>query len=327
MSRPYKLRFPFRPTSKISGLDEPQALAAEPFVAHLSKSDPYFILTVDGFGSEEQARDFLATAWGAVMWASVQAGVGLQAETGLGQVVDADDPIQAGMNLAQSFGLASGKPVHGLADGNVPVVLPSEKTIKFVTLDGVWVGTTPIHNMIPHLEKALRSPRTAALFDNERFRIALELWANYHREFSRTSKFLTLVMALEVLTEPKPKHSVAQELIDRWAEMLDERMAVFNKDREKYREECHALESLRREILFRRDQAIRSRVREMVMAELASVPEERRHHLAMLAVKAYDLRGSLVHEGRLSVADLSKGHEAAHEVIQELFTNGLAYRA
>lgn len=323
MSRPYKLRFPFRPTSKISGLDEPQVLATEPIVACLSKSDPYFILTVDGFGSEDQARDFLATAWGSVMWASVQAGVGLQAETGLGQVVYADDPIQAGMNLAQSFGLASGKPVHGSADGNVPVVLPSEKTIRFLTGDGVWVGTTPIHKMIPHLEKALRSPRTATLFDNERFRIALELWANYHREFSLTSKFLALVMALEVLTEPKPKHSLAQELLDRWAEMLDEQIAAFNKDSEEY----HALESLRREVLFRRDRSIRSRVREMVMAELASVPEERRRHFAELAVKAYDLRGSLVHEGRLSVADLSKGHEAAREVIQELFTNGLAYRA
>jgi hypothetical protein len=237
-----------------------------------------------------------------------------------------DDPIQAGTNLAQSCGLASGEPVHGLAAGNMPVVLPSEKTITPLNLDGVWVGTTPIHNIIPHLEKALRSPRTAALCDNERFRIALELWANYHREFSQTSKFLTLVMALEVLTEPKPKHSVAQELLDRWAEMLDERMAVFNKERKKYCEECHALESLQQEILFRRDQSIRSRMREMVMAELASVPKERRHHLARLAVRAYDLRGSLVHEGRLSAADLSEGHEAAREVIQELFTNGLAYR-
>jgi hypothetical protein len=130
-------------------------------------------------------------------------------------------------------------------------------------------------------------------------------------------------MALEVLTEPKPKHSVAQELLDRMLEMLDERIAGFNKDREEY----HALESLRREVLFRRDQSIRSRVREMVIAELASVPQERRDNLARLAVKAYDLRGSLVHEGRLSTGDLSEGHAAAREVIQELFTNRLAYRA
>ena len=279
---------------------------------------------MDGFGSEDQARDFLATAWGSVMWASVKTGVGLQAETGLSRVVYTDDPIQAGINLAGSFGLASGEPVHGLADGNMPVVLPSEKTIKLLTLgDASLVVTTPARNMIPHMEKALRSPRTAELFNNERFRIALELWANYHREFSLASKFLTLVMALEVLTEPKPKHSVAQELLDRMSEMLDERIAAFNKDREEY----HELESLRREILFRRDQSIRSRVREMVIAELASVPEERRHNLARRAVRAYDLRGSLVHEGRLSVADLSEGHESAREVIQELFTNGLAYRA
>jgi hypothetical protein len=176
MSPPYKLRFPFRPISKIRGLDEPQTLATEPIVACLSKSEPYFILTVDGFGSEDQARDFLATAWGSVMWAAVKAGVGLQVETRLSRVVYTDDPIQAGMNLAQSFGLASGEPVHGLADGNLPVVLPSEKTIKFLTAGDVsLVVTTPAHNMIPHLEKALRSPRTAAFFNNERFRIALEL--------------------------------------------------------------------------------------------------------------------------------------------------------
>jgi hypothetical protein len=308
----------------MSGLDEPQILDTEPIVATLSKSEPYFILTVNGFGSEEQARDFIATAWGAVMWASVKAGVGLQAETALGRVVYTDDPIQGGINLARSFGFESGEPVHGLADGNMPVVLPSEKTIKFLTAGDVsLVVTTNVSNMIPHLEKALRSPRTAELFSNERFRTALELWANYHREISMTAKFLTLVMALEVLTEPKPKHQVAQQILDRMAELLDERIAAFNENSEEY----HSLESLRREILFRRDQSIRSRVREMVTAELASLPQERRDNLARFAVKAYDLRGSLVHEGRLSTGDLSEGHTAAREVIQELFTNGLAYRA
>lgn len=105
MSPFYKLKFPFLPTSKISGLDEPQTLATEPLVACLSKSEPFFILTVEGFGSEDQARDFLATVWGSVMWASVKAGVSLQAETGLGKVVYTDDTIQAGINLSRSFRL------------------------------------------------------------------------------------------------------------------------------------------------------------------------------------------------------------------------------
>jgi hypothetical protein len=35
-------------------------------------------------------------------------------------------------------------------------------------------------------------------------------------------------------------------------------------------------------------------------------------------VRAYDLRGALVHEGRLGSADLSEGHQAARESVRAL---------
>jgi len=170
----------------------------------------------------------------------------------------------------------------------------------------------PGHKIAGYLEQALSYHNVAEAFNSERLRLALELWSDYHREGSLKARFLTLVMALEVLAPPAPKHEVAQAVIDRWDNELHSELQHYAAGSE----EREAIESLRREVLFRREQSIRSRIRKHILYVVGGVSPRDADATAKMAVHAYDLRGRLLHTGTLAPAQLSDGHHAAHRALR-----------
>jgi hypothetical protein len=269
---------------------------------------------MEGFESESAAAEALPVAWGAVMLASVLSGWGFQAKSTLDKVAYAEDPDRAELNhLFRHLSVPISSPVYGLASGSLPTVTPADKNILYVTA-GEVTFQTPINarSIATHLERALSNSAPGRGFEDERLRLALELWAYHHREHSLKAKFLTLVMALEVLAPPTTKHGVAQTIVDRWdTELLSERQRYAEDT-----EEREAIESLRREVLFRREQSIRSRIRKHVLGVVSAVSHDDALLTAKMAVRAYDLRGSLLHTGTLTQAMLHDGHEAALKALR-----------
>jgi hypothetical protein len=276
---------------------------------------PYVVLNLEGFGSESAAADAIPFAWGVVMLASVLAGWGFQAGTTLDRVVYMEDPDLAAQNLHKSFGLPITGPVHGLVNGNLPAVIPVDKNINYLTAGDVTVRqSVPASRIAPHLERALTYRDAGRAFADERLRLALELWSDYHKELSLRAKFLTLVMSLEVLAPPAPKHAVAQAIVDGWDEELDAELDRYAEGSEEH----EAIDSLRREVLFRRERSIRSRIRKHILEVVGAVSPEDAQQTAKMAVRAYDLRGRLVHNGTLAPAELSDGHGAALKALRTL---------
>lgn len=83
-------------------------------------------------------------------------------------------------------------------------------------------------------------------------------------------------------------------------------------------DEYEALDSLRREMIFRRERSIRSRIRKHTFDVVAGVHKDHAQQAADMAVHAYDLRGSLVHTGSLTPAELSNGHTHALKALRML---------
>jgi hypothetical protein len=134
---------------------------------------------------------------------AVQIGTGFRAEIGFHRVVYAEDPEKAAANLSQSLGLPNTEPVHGMVNGNFPAVLPTGKNIRFITIGDVTVTSTLQKALIEGpLSEGLRAPSASSLYEDERLRTAVELFCASHSENSLRSKFLALVMGLEVLTHP-----------------------------------------------------------------------------------------------------------------------------
>lgn len=309
----YRLRFPFRSTHEVTEFTNPVPLRSSGIQASLQPHLPYLVLNLEGFESESAAAEALPFAWGAVMLASVLAGWGFQPETTLDRVVYTEDPDQAAENPHKNFGPPITGPVHGLVNGNLPAVIPVDKNIRFLTASEVGVRQSiPVSRLAPHLEQALSHRDVARAFMDERLKLALELWSDYHKERSLRAKFLTLVMALEVLAPPVAKHNVAQAVVDRWDRELASDVQQYSKESEEY----EAIDSLRREITFRRERSIRSRMRNYIIEVVGGVDPEKARQTAKMAVRAYDLRGSLVHTGTLEATQLSDGHGAALQALR-----------
>jgi hypothetical protein len=312
----FALRFPFRPGHQVTGEKGPVPVEAGEIRVTLELSPPYVVLRAEPFSSEEAAAEFLPRLWGALAWMSVDLVTGFDAEMTPDPVTYADDPDKAAENLSRSFGLPVDGPVHGLVNGNFPSILPLGKTIRTVTAGDVSVAVSRGREQVAEsLAHGLRQPGTASAYADERLKTAIELFSDSDRESSLRSKFVTLISALEVLAPPTLKHPIAQRLIDEFKDRVSHVMATTAGGSE----ERHALESLQRELLFRREASIRSRVRELVLAGLpSSLPAEEREMHAKRAVSAYDNRGTLLHDGTLAKEDLVNGYEVARSLVRDL---------
>jgi hypothetical protein len=146
---------------------------------------------------------------------------------------------------------------------------------------------------------------------SDKLQTALELYGSHFSEPGAKTRFLLLVMAMEVLAAPTLKHAAALRLLDKW-------QAELTEEKERFAEstpEFVALAALERELLFRREDSIRSQVRHL-MSRVSTFDLSNPGDLAKRAVKVYDKRSMLVHDGTLPSADLVGLEKEARELLE-----------
>lgn len=161
----------------------------------------------------------------------------------------------------------------------------------------------------PYIREVARS--LFASPNSERLRTALELYGAHFREDDARVRFLLLVMAIESLATPTAKHQVAIRLITQWQTQLRTEQAQYSP----MSPEFEALEALARELLFRRDDSIRSQIRRLV-STCVSLHDAEVGEMVNRAVKVYDLRSTLVHTGHLAVTEIEQGESNARQVLE-----------
>lgn len=186
----------------------------------------------------------------------------------------------------------------------------SSKNIKVGTGFPADVCTTvPTEAALAVLIEGSALTGSASVSDDHKLGVALSLYAAYFTEQSTNARFLTLIMALEALALATPKAPVALDLLNRWhGELVTLRSTLPAQS-----EDAGALESLERELLFRREDSVRSQVRKLVTAALS--PAEDAQERARDAVRLYDLRSTLVHEGFLDAATLDRATGEAKTLV------------
>ena len=283
----------------------------------ISKSSPYLVLRAEPFVSEDAARAYLPSLWGGLAWMAVQAGTVFAAEMEIGKIVFAEDPEEAAVNLSKSLGLQNKGPVHGMGNGNQPSIVPIGKNILLSIPGSATVSQTFTKDWIEGpLTESLRAPGVPSVYDNERTeKPQSSCFCDAHRERSLRSKFLTLVMALEVLSEPTKKHEVAQQLLDDLEGAIAKRRTSFENDSD----EWHALDALKRELCFRRETSLRSRIRQLVLNGFPNVVDWKPGNTGLGKwVSAYDVRSELVHDGTVPKTKLTRAHSVARSIVRDL---------
>jgi hypothetical protein len=311
----YMLRFPFKPLHWVTGLDIAYTFVVDNLQCSLSAEQPYLVIRVQPFSSEQEALAFIPRLWGALAWISVELRTGFIAKMQPDSVTYVDDPLVAARNLEKSLDIPDTGPVHGTVNGHMPAAIPLEKNIRAWKLGEITATVTyPINKYAPSFSRALDRSSIASLYNDEKLRTAIELLSDSQRESSLRSKFLTCITALEVLANPVLKHEVAQRLLSQLNDMIQEQMSIYQSDTNEH----HALESLQRELIFRREASLRSSIRKLVLDGLTDLTENDRVARSREAVWAYDFRGSLVHDGIAANAELHRAHDIAYQTLIDL---------
>lgn len=301
--RGYTLRFPFRlaPGQEFSKLDEPYLAEHSGLGLKLGEQSGLYFLSIGEFPSEEAGRSFIPKLWAGLMWAVLHQGLSPDASLSPQEIKYHDDPLQAAKNVSRSLGLGIEK-LDGILDGSRPAIYPTDKVVRVLTGQPIslLLGFPP-DKTVALITEVVDLPFPERVLENRKLKVALDLYNSFFRETSANARFLTLNMALEALAPSEPKHQCAVDAIDRWVEELKTLQASLDSRGD----EWAAYDSLIREIGFRKEKSIRSSIRTLVCSVLQS-SEPDADELATQAVRLYDMRSRLVHDGHVEGGDLGR---------------------
>lgn len=213
------------------------------------------------------------------------------------RITRAADPEQAGRNLNSQFG-----PIHGLTEEAGITVYRSDEHIRFASMRGTGYSASPWALVEQALGEGIELGASCGPLSSD-LATALDLYLAHLSETSIRARFLTLIMALEVLSPVTEKHPAAVGLLNDFAERVQAKLDV-----EPDADARDALQALTREIGFRKETSIRRRVRQLIL-DVAPLPDSELQKFARDVVHAYDLRGALTHTGSLD--DLALGNAYA----------------
>lgn len=311
----FVLRFPFRPQCAIAGIDDSAYFAIGTLNARLRNRSPYAVLEIHNFETAQAAYDFISVVWAALRWVLITGNLNTTCEFLPREPAWAEEPDRAAHNLSASFGLPITGPIHGICEEGWPTVYEEGKSLRFIGLGDVAVAvTTPVDLFLSNLKYGLERPRSSSLINDPRFRLASDLFSAFHFEPSPPTRLISLGMSLEVLAEPETKHLEALSLLEKWqVELAGRKTEVEGND-----DAVHALESLERELMFRKEASIRSRIRRTAMKLGNYFGLDQAVLLAQDAIATYDDRSALIHNGTLDEPRLSQTVEKGRDTVCRL---------
>lgn len=184
-----------------------------------------------------------------------------------------------------------------------------ESTLIMAVRNRQTITRDKMQETIAHLTRAIKH----SIF-GPRFVTALELYAAHFTEPQTRVRFLLLVVAIESLATKTKKHAVAVDMIRRWEIDLEAEMKRHVISSEIWQ----SLDALRREICFRVDDSVRSQVRKL-FAGLPGYTVEESLSLQNKALRVYDKRSALVHDGYLPSMELMGLEEDARDLLEKIF--------
>jgi hypothetical protein len=308
----FKIRFPFRLPSGQDLTEYGETLVVGRLGMSLAKESGYHCLNIEGFESEESAKDFYGKINSGLKYVTLNTGLSVLSEFELQNVKYTEDPEVARANLSKSFNMEIEEPVDALIDGARPAIYLSEKNIRKITGGDVTLTLSQSsENFLKLFAKTTEFKNSEKVENDEKFRSALELYSGHFLEVTPRAKFLTLVMALETIAMPTRRTDNVLQLIDKWKKEADEELHKLNKDGDDYL----SLESLSRELLFRKEDSIRRRIKNYVFKIVDIGDSEIAFDLAKSALKVYDFRSALVHGQKIDKQELSNQLSKAKEIV------------
>jgi len=310
MSETYCIRLPIQLPggNRISDVDPAVEMNVLGLPAELSREDEYYVLTVKGIGSEEEAKALLRQLYAAVCWAGLELKTGIKALAEAQPVTYYDDPVKTGKNL----GL--GRPVDVIIETTRPAIYREGKRAGKITAGSVTaILSNKAERFLGALAQGLaRANPEAFEADGQaavRLETAMELYVLSYFEPHSVPRFLLQCTALEVLVPP------AEAEPDRIIEQVNEWMAQAHAKAAGVTDgaERKDFERLADNIGRMKRRSHGQRIRAFARARLEAMGVADIDETVARLVRAYNVRGRFLHDGNRK--DIGEATTALHDVL------------
>ena len=310
----YTLRFPFRLASgqEIINLEQPYEVEHTGIYLQLRAASGMYYFLAELFPDEQAGKAFIPKLWAGLMWALLNRGLAPAVNPSPQNIRYFDNP-QA---VAKNLGLKAQK-IDSILNDSCPAVYETDKSVSMIFGHQARLtqGFNP-ENIVSFIKEALSLPHPENILSDKKLKVALDLYNAFFWESSVNARFLTLNMALEALAPQEFKHQYAIDAITRWIAEIEQLILSVDPDSEEF----FAYESLKREIGFRKEQSIRSSIRNLVGSTLKGTDPEA-EVLARRAVHLYDIRSRLVHDGHVPGEDLGQNINELRDIAFRVLKN------
>lgn len=305
--------------SPIIGIDQPVETQFDGIPAVLVMQHQHLIMRVSGFADQDEAERFLPRVKAGLWNIALVNNLAFVPEFRRCEITFADDPVQTGKNIAKSFDVQDAEPIHGLSEEGGYAIFRTDQNVKFMGIGSISVSQSWAFECVyPALLEGVAAADSSAV-DDPKLVTAMALYLSQFFESSLKARLLTLTMVLEVLAPEMPKHRTAVQLLQQLTADIDSRLGCCRDEDEQF-----ALESLKRELDFRKETSIRRRVRELVNTS-SGLPADRKS-IAREVVRAYDLRGQLVHTGAANEVEIYKAFDTVFDVVKAILRGKLGLK-
>jgi len=282
------LPFTLSPGKKISLPDQDHQGRIDRWECCLSGGENSYTLKICGLPDRDTAETFVQQLGGGLLWARESVQTGIHFDLNLDKVKYFEDPKAAARNI---FGSDTERLVDCVIDSARTAVFPSDKQIATVTAFPVTIiqGIRP-DRFMSALEEGACLPNAAQIVENERVRLASEVYSHSHFESSLKSRFLSQMTVLEVLSERPQQPEPLQNLIGKWVLEIDEAQQHSNDPDEK-----NFLERLKSRLLDLKEESITESVRILVRKALKQLKDPKTSELVGRIGPLYRVRSKIVH--------------------------------
>ena len=302
----FKVRLPFCPPEGRSFQLDQEGHRGEVLgkPARLERHAHNHVLIAEGLEDEEAAKEFLARLKAGLRWFAIDRVLGVSFEESIAELkrVQGDR-----FNL---FGVEFDEPVDGIVDGDLPAILPSDLSIKAITLGRPSLSVT--HQPKTLIEAVNYGAARARSTDGEqsrRFTLAADLYSHSHFQNTPMARFLVLCVALEVLAPSPGVDPAAHAMIEEFQGLVREKSASLAAGSS----EQEAISDLETRLGYLARISHRQRITRFVRETLHSAGNSDADRLADEAKRLYDLRGQVVHSG---ATDVQKETDLLDEIIR-----------
>lgn len=281
------------------------------YLAKIFEEIGYYVLEVYGFASEEEAHEALPTVHAGLVWAALRHGIALPFPGQTAPVSYEETPELVESDLTRQFLDKGWDRLDGHYPGDRTVIKPEHKRLYADYLGGLRaIAGIRDEEIAGTLSEGLGFPHPAKATEDEKLRLAYNLYSSSFFQFDDSARFLTLVTVLESLNSNRPASQRVLDALESIEGQIEELRNACDEDsagsgRDDYHSLLRRLQPLRKE-------SIRQGVRFSVADKLRSDPEvSDPEAVGREARNIYDLRSSFVHTGFID-------EEKARAAIQRL---------